>query len=130
LLSFRINYKITNYSKYLLILFEFESYIYLCNHFQNIKKLFKENLNLSKKDKYKLIGAVTASCQNHFAFYINKLNIDNIPIGLQKNTNYYYNDLEFNDRFQVVENIEKLFVNKDKLIIPYIAIYEKINNIV
>ena len=55
------------------------------------------------------------------------MNIDNIPIGLQKNNNYYYKDLEYNVRFQVFENIEQLFNNEESLI-SYIPIYEKINN--
>ena len=61
------------------------------------------------------------------------MNIYNIPKGLQKNTSYYDDYLEFNVRFQVIENIEKLFVNEENLIFPYIAIYavyEIINNIV
>ena len=58
------------------------------------------------------------------------MNIYNIPKGLQKNTSYYDDYLESNVRFQVIENIEKLFVIEEKLIMPYIAVYEKINNII
>lgn len=125
--SCRINYKITKYPKFLLILFDFGSYQILCNNYLIIKNLCKENLNFNDKDKYKFIGTVTTPCQNHFTFFINKLNIDNIPDSLERNKNYYFDDMEFNGNFQEIENIEKFIIDKDNLFVPYIAVYEKLN---
>ena len=115
--SCRINYKIKINPKFLLILFDFGSYQILCNHYLIIKNICKENLNFNDKDKY--IGVITPPGQNHFTFFINKLNIDNIPDSFEINKNYYFNDMEFNGNFQEIEIIEKLFIDEENLVVTY-----------
>lgn len=124
----RIYYNITKYPKYLFILFDLRSYHQLKLHYNFIKKLLAKDISFTNRDQYKLKGCVTVPGNNHFTFFINNLDIKDKPNALEKNKNYYFDDMKFNHLFLEIENLEDLICeNDDYFIVPYLAIYEKLN---
>ena len=123
----RIYYNITKYPKYLFVLFDLPSYSQLKLHYNLIKNLLAKDIVFTDRDKYKLKGYVTAPGNNLFTFYINQLDIMDKSVELEKK-NYYYDDMNFNHLFLKIENMEDLnYDNEDYFIVPYLAIYEKVN---
>lgn len=74
----RIYYKIASFSKFLFILFDFNSYDMLLEHFSEIKKLSVLTLKFIDKYAYKLSGVVITPYTGYFTFYINSLNMPNV----------------------------------------------------
>ena len=122
----RIYYHITNYSKFIFILFDFNEYNKLLEKFFEIKKLSKLSLKFTDNINYNLVWVVITPYSDHFCFYINNLNMKNIPNNLNNNENYYYDNLDNSSYFIKIDSFEALLNNSYENYIPYILIYEKI----
>ena len=92
----------------------FEIKSFLETDFDDIKRSTSIKINLTEKDKYKLIGFVCCRKFNHFTFYINDLELnDNYNYDdLRNNDNYYYDDKESDWYFVKITNINDLFNNQ------------------
>lgn len=108
------------------ILFDFNEYNKLLEKFWEIKKLSKLSLKFTDNVNYNLVGVVITPYSDHFCFYINNLNMKNIPNYLNNNENYYYDDLDNSSYFIKIDSFEALLNNSYENYIPYILIYEKI----
>lgn len=129
LLTCRISYKIIEFPKYLFVLFDLSSYQMILNNVVFIKKLLVDKLSFNENVNYNLKGIITTPFHIHFTFYINHLNLENILGDLELNKNYYYDDLEFDGCFQELDGIDSLFNYDNKVILPYIVIYEKFEEV-
>ena len=123
-----IFYTVSNYPKFLFVLFDLRSYSQLKLNYKEICKLLVEEINFTDKDKYVLKGCVTSPSHNHFTFYINNLNIKDELEEINNNKNYYYDCNKFNNLFLEVNSIKDLIFNDDYFVIPYLAIYSKLNS--
>ena len=66
--TYRIYYHITNYSKFISILFDFNEYNKLLEKFWEIKKLSKLSLKFTDKANYNLVGVVITPYSDQFFF--------------------------------------------------------------
>lgn len=119
----RIYYRIASFSKYLFIIFDFNSYDRLLKYFSEIKKLSVLSLKFTDNVTYKLPGVVITPYTGNFTLYINSLNMSNVPDNLKNNFNCCYNGFDKNSLFIEVKSLERLLNNFYENYIPYILIY-------
>ena len=122
-----IFYTVSNYPNFIFILFDLPSYSQMKINYKEICKLLVEEIIFTDKDKYILKGCITSPYHNHFTFYINNLYIKDELEEINNNINYYYDSNKFNNLFLEVKSIKDLIINDDYFVIPYLAIYSKIN---
>ena len=86
----RIYYYIDKYPKFLLLLFDFGSYMQLLSNKQNIIKLSKNELKFSDSNIYNLSGLILSPKTNHFTFCINSLNnhVNSLTKNMLENYNF------------------------------------------
>ena len=120
-----ISYKIVQNPNFLFVLYDMKSYIDLKNFIIQIKLLSKKTIKFSDSEIYDLIGFVATTGTNHFTYFINKINLNNIPDNLSLNKKYYYDDMLHNAKFVEMEDFESLFTYTENPIIPYLLVYEK-----
>ena len=63
----QINYEIISYPHFLIILYDFDSYLQLKLNLIDIKRLFLDTIEFSDANKYNLKGVVTCPSDNHFS---------------------------------------------------------------
>ena len=62
-----------------------------------------------------------------FTFFINNLYIKDELDEINNNKNYYYDCNKFNYLFLEINSIKDLIIDDDYFVIPYLAIYSKLN---
>ena len=96
-------------------------------NYKEISKLLVEQINCTDNDKYELKGCVTSPYHNYFTFFINNLYINDELDEISNNKNYYYDCKKFNNLFLEVKSFKDLILDDDYFVIPYLAIYSKLN---
>ena len=92
-------------------------------HVDDIKKLFIEDIEFDSDNKYKLSCVLTSPSDNHFICFINHLIIKNPHKDLKINTNYYYDDLLFGGKAQILMiKIFYLLILKIQLFLIFVYI--------